>query len=148
MNSSVEEYFNEIRNICPQYDGPRRGRAQCSLLSKLSKKNRERFIFLENKIKLEKNRVAAKNARDRKRSMLENLIEENKNMKSLVDELFQENYKLKKQVESLKEIKHITVFKKIEKDEINNIKKDLKFHDLGKFNFLDNELDEPITFDI
>ena len=145
MNSSVEKYFSEIRNICPQYEGPRRGRAQCSLLSKLSKKDRERFIFLENKIRLERNRVAAKNARDRKRSMLENLIDENENLKSLVDKLTRDNINLKRRVEKLKK-KLISVSD--EKKEIEKIKKDLEFKDISDFDFLEVEMEEPIVFDL
>ena len=51
MNTAIERYLKEIRNIVPSYEGARRGRGQCSLLSSLSKEDRKQFMFLERKLR-------------------------------------------------------------------------------------------------
>lgn len=145
MNSSIERYLKEIRTIVPSYEGPRRGRGQCSLLSSLSSEDKKKFLFLENKIRLERNRICAKRNRDKKRSNLENLIEENENLKSLVDKLLDKNSKLERKVEKLKK-KEMSVSN--EKKEIGKIKEDIQFKDISDFDFFDFETDEPIVFDL
>ena len=145
MNSSIERYLKEIRTIVPSYEGAKRGRGQCSLLSKLSSEDKKKFLFLENKIRLERNRLCAKRNRDKKRSNLENLIEENENLKSLVEKLTRENINFKQRIEKLK--KKVTPVSN-KKKEIGKIKEDLQFKDISDFDFFDFETDEPITFDL
>ena len=145
MNSSIERYLKEIRTIVPSYEGAKRGRGQCSLLSSLSSEDKKKYMNLENKIRLERNRICAKRNRDKKRSNLENLIDENENLKSLVDKLTRENINLKQRIEKLKK-KAIPVSNK--KEEIGKIKEDLQFKDISDFDFFDFETEEPIVFDL
>lgn len=151
MNSSIERYLKEIRTIVPSYEGARRGRGQCSLLSSLSSEDKKKFMNLENKIRLERNRICAKRNRDKKRSNLENLSEENKKLKYLVDKLTRENLSLKQRIEKLKK-KVISVSnekKEIGKiGKIEEIKDSLKFKDISDFDFFDFETEEPIVFDL
>lgn len=129
MNSYIERYMKEIKEIVPSYEGSKRGRGQCILLSKLSTENRKKFLLLENKIRLERNRLCAKRNRDKKKSNLENL-------KSSIDKLTRENIKLKQQIEKLK--KKIT--------SVSDEKKELEFRDISDFDFFGVEMDEPIIF--
>ena len=81
MNSSITNYLKQIKKIVPDYNGPKRGRGQRCLLLSLNKKEREQFTFLESKIRLEKNRIAAKLNRSKKKYELEISIEENDELK-------------------------------------------------------------------
>ena len=144
MNSSIERYMKEIKTIVPSYEGAKRGRGQCSLLSKLSKEDKKKFLILENKIRLERNRLCAKRNRDKKRTNLENLIDENENLKSLVDKLLDKNSKLERKIEKLK--KKATPISN-EKEEIGKIEDNSKFKDISDFDFFDFETEEPIVFD-
>lgn len=148
MNSSIERYLKEIRTIVPSYEGAKRGRGQCSLLSSLSKEDRKQFMFLENKIKLERNRICAKRNRDKKRSNLENLIEENENLKSLVEKLLDKNARLEKKIKKLKEKKVITFSRDTKKDKVNKDDYTLKLQDFDDLKFSDMDLEEPFVFDI
>ena len=145
MNSYIERYMKEIKAIVPSYEGAKRGRGQCSLLSKLSSEDKKKFLFLENKIRLERNRLCAKRNRDKKRSNLENLIEENENLKSLVDKLLDKNSKLEKKIEKLKKKANPVSNKK---EEIGKIEDNSKFKDISDFDFFDFETEEPIVFDL
>ncbi len=144
MNSSIERYMKEIKTIVPSYEGAKRGRGQCSLLSKLSKEDKKKFLILENKIRLERNRLCAKRNRDKKRTNLENLIDENENLKSLVDKLLDKNSKLERKIEKLK--KKATPISN-EKEEIGKIEDNSKFKDISDFDFLNIEMEEPIVFE-
>lgn len=138
MSSYIERYMKKIKEIVPSYEGSKRGRGQCILLSKLSTEDRKKFLLLENKIRLERNRLCAKRNRDKKKSNLENL-------KSSVDKLTRENIKLKQQIEKLK--KKVTPISN-EKEEVEKIKDSLKFKDISGLDFLNIEMDEPIVFDV
>ena len=98
----ADKYLREIKKICPSYTGPRRGRGQAFFLSTLDEDEREKFMFLEKKINLEKNRIAAKETRKKKKSMLEKLTQDNKELKSLVDNLFEINSGLRNEIKFLK----------------------------------------------
>jgi len=148
MNSSIERYLKEIRTIVPSYEGAKRGRGQCSLLSSLSKEDRKQFMILENKIKLERNRIAAKKNRQKKKFNLENLTEENAELKSLIDTLFKENSRLKKQIKTLKERKVITFSRDTKKDEVKEDEYTLKLQDFDDLKFSDMDLEEPIIFNV
>lgn len=148
MNSSIERYLKEIRTIVPSYEGARRGRGQCSLLSSLSKEDKKKFMNLENKIRLERNRLCAKRNRDKKRSNLENLIEENENLKSLVDKLLDKNARLEEKIKKLKEKKVITFSRDTKKDKVNKDDYTLKLQDFDDLKFSDMDLEEPFVFDI
>lgn len=148
MNSSIERYLKEIRTIVPSYEGAKRGRGQCSLLSSLSKEDKKKFMNLENKIRLERNRLCAKRNRDKKRSNLENLIEENENLKSLVEKLLDKNARLEKKIKKLKEKKVITFSRDTKKDKVNKDDYTLKLQDFDDLKFSDMDLEEPFVFDI
>ena len=105
MNSTLTEYIEQIRQIVPDYETPKRGRGQCSLLSSLRGEKKERFLFLENKIKLEKNRLAAKFNRKKKKNRLEFLIDENDELKLKIKSLDKDNFSLSGEVSFLKKEK-------------------------------------------
>ena len=140
MKSPLDKYLKEIKKLYPSYIGPRRGRGQARFLSFLDTDEKEKFMFLERKIILEKNRISAKCARERKKSALENLTRDNKELKSLIDNLYEINSKLRNQIKTMREPKIITIFKEKEKE----IEKEENFSDLD---FLVNEIEEPIIFD-
>lgn len=103
MNSSITNYLKQIEKIVPDYTGPKRGRGQRSLLLSLTKKEREQFTFLESKIRLEKNRIAAKLNRSKKKYKLEILVEENDELKLKIKNFMKSNFNLSEEITSLKE---------------------------------------------
>ena len=139
----ADKYLREIKKICPSYTGPRRGRGQAFFLSTLDEDEREKFMFLEKKINLEKNRIAAKETRKKKKSMLEKLTQDNKELKSLVDNLFEINSGLRNEIKFLK--KKEKKERKKEKENLEPAEK--KLEDFGHFDFLDNEMEEPVFFE-
>jgi regulator of replication initiation timing len=154
MNFSIERYIKEIRTIVPSYEGAKRGRGQSSLLSSLSKNDRKKFMFLENKIRLERNRIAAKKNRQKRKSSLEKIMEENENLKLSVDSLIQENSFLKNQIKNLKnkigkgiEKEKDKIGIEIEKDKIGIDKEIEKVEYIDDFEFLNINLSSPIVFD-
>jgi len=156
MNFSIERYIKEIRTIVPSYEGAKRGRGQSSLLSSLSKDDRKKFMFLENKIRLERNRIAAKKNRQKRKSSLEKIMEENENLKLSVDSLIRENSFLKNQNKNLKDkIEKNKIGKgmeiEIEKDKIGKgmeIDKEIeKVEYIDDFEFLNINLSSPTVFD-
>lgn len=142
-SSCAEKYLREIKKICPSYTGPKRGRGQAYFLSTLDEDERGKIIFLENKIRLERNRLFAKKNRDKKKSMLEKLTQDNKELKSLVDNLFEINSGLRNQIKTLKKTKVTTVFKDTKQDEYT-----LKLQDFDDLKFSDMDLEEPIIFNV
>lgn len=144
INSTIDKYLKEIRKIVPSYERAQRGRGQSSLLSKLSYKDQKNLLFLENKIKLERNRIAAKKNRQKRKSALEKIMEENENLKLSVDSLIQENSFLKNQIKNLKD----KVGKGIEKDKIGKgIEKEIeKVEYIDDFEFLNLDLSSPTVF--
>ena len=148
----ADKYLREIKKICPSYTGPRRGRGQAFFLSTLDEDEREKFMFLENKIRLERNRLFAKKNRDKKKSMLEKLTQDNKELKSLVDNLFEINSGLRNEIKFLKkkekkEKKERKKEKKEKKEKENLEPAEKKLEDFGHFDFLDNEMEEPVFFE-
>ena len=139
----ADKYLKEIKKICPSYSGPKRGRGQAYFLSTLDEDERGKIIFLENKIRLERNRLFAKKNRDKKKSMLEKLTQDNKELKSLVDNLFEINSGLRNQIKTLKKTKVTTVFKDTKQDEYT-----LKLQDFDDLKFSDMDLEEPIIFNV
>ena len=136
----AEKYLREIKKICPSYTGPKRGRGQAYFLSTLDEDERGKLMFLENKIRLERNRLFAKKNRDKKKSMLEKLTQDNKELKSLVDNLFEINSGLRNEIKFLKE--------KEKKERKKNCEwAEKKLEDFGHFDFLDNEMEEPVVFE-
>ena len=78
--------------------------------------------------------------------MLEKLTQDNKELKSLVDNLFEINSGLRNEIKFLKE--------KEEKEEKERKKRkkncewaEKKLEDFGHFDFLDNEMEEPVVFE-
>ena len=149
MNSTIDKYLKEIRKIVPSYERAQRGRGQSNLLSKLSYKDQKNLLFLENKIKLERNRIAAKKNRQKRKSALEKIMEENENLKLSVESLIQENSFLKDQIKNLNKPKiKFGPMKKLKDKQ----KKESKEEENSKLqwdenlNFLDVELEEPIIF--
>ena len=142
----ADKYLREIKKICPSYSGPKRGRGQAYFLSTLDEDERGKLMFLENKIRLERNRLFAKKNRDKKKSMLEKLTQDNKELKSLVDNLFEINSGLRNEIKFLKGKE-----KKEEKEEKERKKNcewaGKKLEDFGHFDFLDNEMEEPVVFE-
>ena len=79
--TDVQMYLREIKKIIPDYTSPSRGRRQHFILKNLSGKEKEKFIFYENQLRLEKNRLAARKNRLKKKCINDNLLLQNKILK-------------------------------------------------------------------
>ena len=92
----------EIAKYDPKYEGPARGRARQGQFSHLNEEDRIIVLNFERELKLEKNKLAARNARYKKNKKMNELIETNQNLKLENSSLLKELTSLKKTVELMR----------------------------------------------
>jgi len=78
--SEKELLLEKLKELYPEYEKASRGRGRIKQINDIPSDKRKKFLLYEEKLKLLNNRVAAKNARKKKKLYLESLEEKVMNL--------------------------------------------------------------------